>query len=415
MGHWDAGAGIQHDHRRSAERGRGLGSKNGFFYLLDAQTGGLIYSVSLGIHLNTNKDPTPQGEITYPGSNGGINTYYTYDPSTNMVYATAFNSPDNYTSGPGDDSTIGGGLDYPVPGVADNSTLYAIDASTGGIAWTMSMQGLSGGASSSNDLVFTADAQGNYYALDAETGSILWTYASGMSDSGVANWGPPSVADGMLFETSYITNGGVVAFALPGTTSSSSTTASTTSTTSSSRTTTSGGTSQLTVLSANSVGNAIAGYYTALYDQGGDTLGTGYTPSVYALSDGAGYQIEADSYEGLHVQPLVDREHPRPPACDDLKPDDDDRGLRREELRATVDHEHGVDHDDNIHRDDRDDDDDDQELYDDIVVEHQDHEHYVDYHDNVYHIDIDGKGEHHGKVGQPERPSHHRLLDGPLQ
>ena len=49
--------------------------------------------------------------------------------------------------------------------------------------------------------------------------------------------------------------------------------------------------------SQNTLGNAITGYYTALYNSAGTTtIGTGFTPSVYTLNNGVGYQIEADSY-----------------------------------------------------------------------------------------------------------------------
>ena len=167
----------------------GSGSKSGSFYLLNAQTGSLIYDVTLGIHENTAENPTAGGEVTTPGSNGGVETDYTYDPSTNMLYVTAWNYPESFTA-TRPDNTIEAGADNSV-NEPDNSTVYAIDASTGGVVWTMFLNGLSGGTSSTNDLLFTADEQGDYYALNADTGAVLWTYSSGLSSSGfAANWGP---------------------------------------------------------------------------------------------------------------------------------------------------------------------------------------------------------------------------------
>jgi hypothetical protein len=64
----------------------------------------------------------------------------------------------------------------------------------------------------------------------------------------------------------------------------------------SSTTTTAGVSSPLTVDSENIVGNAIAGYHTGLYHSGGGLIQAGYTPQVYVLNDGSGYQVEADSY-----------------------------------------------------------------------------------------------------------------------
>ena len=78
----------------------------------------------------------------------------------------------------------------------------------------------------------------------------------------------------------------------------SSSTTSTGTTSSSTSSSSTGGTSTLTVNSVNSLGNTITGYYTALYDSNGNVLHTGYTPSTYTLSNGANYEVEADSYGG---------------------------------------------------------------------------------------------------------------------
>ncbi len=191
------------------------GGKDGNFFELNAKTGKLYYKVPLGIHFNYNAPPTPHGSIVYPGSFGGINSYSTFDPFTNMVYMIAYNQPSNYTIGPVDSSgDITGSVDNPVPGVASNCTLYAINASTGSIEWSKNMVGLGGGVSSSNDLVFTSDGNGVFYSLNAQTGDILWSYnpdADGYL--GFVNRTPPSVTDGILFESLYGTNdGGIMAF-----------------------------------------------------------------------------------------------------------------------------------------------------------------------------------------------------------
>jgi hypothetical protein len=59
--------------------------------------------------------------------------------------------------------------------------------------------------------------------------------------------------------------------------------------------TTGPGMSQLTVTSQDSSGNALTGYYTALF-QGGSEVATGYTTAHYALNNGQTYTIQADSY-----------------------------------------------------------------------------------------------------------------------
>ena len=211
---WDAGMPVQFFNTTiNGVQTKAVGSagKNGYYYLLNAATGALIWSAKLGIHLNEDKPPTPQGQIVYPGSAGGSTTYYSYNPLTNSIYVMILNNAGRYVSGPiGLDGSAGG--DYGT-GTPANSTLYALNASTGQINWSKNFSGFAGGVSSSNNLVFTADRSGNYYALDARTGAQLWKYSSGKSSPFFANWGPASVTDGLLFVTSFTTNGGVMAFA----------------------------------------------------------------------------------------------------------------------------------------------------------------------------------------------------------
>ena len=191
----------------------GEGSKSGYYYELYATNGTLIHSTNLGIHLNDNTSPTPSGQITYPGTFGGVNTFSSFDPSTNMIYTMTYNWATNFTSGP---ITLNGqgGMDNPGPGQSVNSTLYGIDASTGSIVWSVTLPDLGGGVSSTNDLVFASDGQSNFFAFNATSGEKLWSYNNGRGslDNELANWGPPSVADGMLFETSTSNDGGVFAF-----------------------------------------------------------------------------------------------------------------------------------------------------------------------------------------------------------
>jgi hypothetical protein len=61
------------------------------------------------------------------------------------------------------------------------------------------------------------------------------------------------------------------------------------------------GTSTLTVTSQDTSGNAIHGYYTALY-QGGSEVASGFTPATYTLNNGGSYVIQADSYGNCFFQ-----------------------------------------------------------------------------------------------------------------
>ena len=177
----------------------GAGGKAGYYYELDAKSGALIHKISVGIHLN--ELGTSPG-IIYPGAGqGGINTFSSYNPTTNMIYTEANNNPD------------GCGSSCPPA----NSTLYGINASTGTIVWTFNMASLAPGVSSTNSIVFTSSNH-FFYGLNALTGAVLWKFSesSGGSIAPWFSWGPPSVTDGEVFFTTLgtSTSGGLEALSL---------------------------------------------------------------------------------------------------------------------------------------------------------------------------------------------------------
>jgi hypothetical protein len=55
-------------------------------------------------------------------------------------------------------------------------------------------------------------------------------------------------------------------------------------------------TSQLTVDSSDSTGDAITGYYTLLYDQNGTVVATGFTPVTFTVDTGQTYIVQVDDY-----------------------------------------------------------------------------------------------------------------------
>jgi hypothetical protein len=57
-----------------------------------------------------------------------------------------------------------------------------------------------------------------------------------------------------------------------------------------------GSPSSVTVNSVDQNGNAITGYWTALYDASGSAVATGFTPKTFSTIAGTSYNIEADSY-----------------------------------------------------------------------------------------------------------------------
>jgi len=175
----------------------GAGGKFGYYVELNATNGAVLLKTQVGIHIN---DP-PQTTGTEWAAQ--INVFSSYDSMTNMVYAQADNHGYNCILS----STGVNGYKCTETTKGENSTLYGIDASTGQIMWTFNETGYGGGVSSTNDLVFTSDGVHNFYALNASSGKILWL---GHDSSGSTNqptqfwsWGPPSITDGYVFESSF--------------------------------------------------------------------------------------------------------------------------------------------------------------------------------------------------------------------
>ena len=179
----------------------GAGSKGAYYYEIYAGNGTLIRRISEGIHLNMEVPGGTNNTVIYPGPGGGIDSFSTYNPVTDMVYSESNNSPN--------------GCKPQCP--PDNNTLFAADASTGSIIWTMNMTGSpAGGVSSTNTMVFTSDRNHHFMALNASSGAVLWNYTETSGGPGTFwSWGPPSVADGLVFWTTAgsATTGVLEAFA----------------------------------------------------------------------------------------------------------------------------------------------------------------------------------------------------------
>ena len=56
------------------------------------------------------------------------------------------------------------------------------------------------------------------------------------------------------------------------------------------------GTSQVTVTSEDTNGSAINGYYTVLFDSGGNTISTGFTQVSFTTTSGNSYSVQVDDY-----------------------------------------------------------------------------------------------------------------------
>jgi polyvinyl alcohol dehydrogenase (cytochrome) len=147
-------------------RAVGAGQKSGEFWMLDAITGEIIWSASVG-----------------PGSVLGGIEWGTANDGQRIFFAET-----NFDREP-----------YRLPGgeTIDHSSFGALDAATGEIIWQVPEPhgGLAvGPATTANGVVYYGALNGYMYALDAATGELLWE----LQGQGSSNAGP-AIMDGRLY------------------------------------------------------------------------------------------------------------------------------------------------------------------------------------------------------------------------
>ena len=200
------------------------GSKSGYVYEFDAETGELVIPpVEVGVHLkkhNTNlgnnADMTLNQieELACPGGNGGIEAPLAF--SQNTIFVASQNRCFYWR--PVEDAYKGERIWVAGPAVErpQNATLYAIDASNGGVKWRFDMPNPYQGAGIiiSGGVVYAQDRIGTLYMLDEETGEELRTiYFGGLGAAGVTI-GTNPLGEMMLFVPS---GGGEIIVPTPGT------------------------------------------------------------------------------------------------------------------------------------------------------------------------------------------------------
>jgi len=178
-------------------------NRNAFYYVLDRETGkfitGMAYAKETwakGLDANgrpielPNIDPTPQGNLIYPSITGSVNwTSSSYSPLTGLFYVNTREQGAYYYKGhptisPHNPQDIGGGGGQKVVGGDDAySAVRALEATTGERKWQFKMVGDSwtGTLVTAGNLVFCADAEGNFFALNATDGEPLWHVPLGNS------------------------------------------------------------------------------------------------------------------------------------------------------------------------------------------------------------------------------------------
>lgn len=161
------------------------GDKAGNFWLLNSKTGEVVNHLRVSMQYNQDSEPTLQGNIACPNTNGGIEfNGGAYDPKTNMIYVPSGNECGFWRSTK-EVSYIAGqfylGGAFPKFVGPNTGQLNAIDVDTGVFAWRdhedLPMAG--GALSTASGLVFTGKLNGEFAAFDSTTGKALWKYQTG--------------------------------------------------------------------------------------------------------------------------------------------------------------------------------------------------------------------------------------------
>jgi outer membrane protein assembly factor BamB len=149
--------------------------KMGFVFAYDAQTGRPLWKRSVGLHDGHDRDSARAmrgdysnlryGQRILPGDQGGVETQMASDGRTvfvpvNNLYAVyhgqTLPQPQDLTQGTGE--------------------VVALDVATGRVRWDRKLpHGEYGGATVTNDLVFTTTYDGSLWALGRRTGRVVWT------------------------------------------------------------------------------------------------------------------------------------------------------------------------------------------------------------------------------------------------
>jgi len=173
-------------------------NRNGFFYVLDRQTGEFLLAKAFvkqtwtkGFddkgrpELVAGNEPTPEGNTeVWPGVDGGANWMaHSYSPLTKWLYTFAREEHRVYSKSvyraPTTEEEVAGFRGRPqFPPEDSFGKVIAIDPGTGEIQWEHRVltPPWSGVMATAGNLVFGGTMEGNVFALDARSGKLLWRF-----------------------------------------------------------------------------------------------------------------------------------------------------------------------------------------------------------------------------------------------
>jgi alcohol dehydrogenase (cytochrome c) len=167
-------------------------SRNGYFFVLDRTNGEHLLTSpfvetnwSAGIDeqgrpvRKIEKDPTPDGALVEPSSNGSTNWMApSFDPLTGMFYVIARRTWGEFYKTAEGKAEGWGGRDRILHA---DSVLQAIDYQTGKIRWGHELgegEAATGILTTAGNILVTGDVPGNLLVLDPVTGKTLWHFAA---------------------------------------------------------------------------------------------------------------------------------------------------------------------------------------------------------------------------------------------
>jgi alcohol dehydrogenase (cytochrome c) len=147
-----------------------VGSKDGYVYILDRDSHELIAKTAVTTIKTPPSPPTAAGVYACPGTTGGVEwNGPAYDPNLNIVYVGSVDWCTYFSTNlPG----------YPTSwktGKSKTGWVYALDASTGGLAWRYHADSpvLSGVTPTAGGVLFSGDSAGELLILNAKNGKLI--------------------------------------------------------------------------------------------------------------------------------------------------------------------------------------------------------------------------------------------------
>jgi PQQ-dependent dehydrogenase (methanol/ethanol family) len=203
-----------------------VASKDGWLYLYDRDTHGLIAKSEIDTHLNVDTPLAPGIEIRVcPGTLGGAEwNGPAFDPKGGMLFVNSVDWCAGFKRQTAPGSGFGGSRNSDPVEMA-TGWVHGFDAATGALKWARHVDEpmVSGVTPTAGGLVFTGTSSGFFWALSAATGDILYAFNTGGAiGGGISSYAVDgrqyiAVASGSASQTIWKTAGAptMIVFALP--------------------------------------------------------------------------------------------------------------------------------------------------------------------------------------------------------